>query len=501
MDERRKCRLGPGSGSVRVRSLESGVQRESQECSPIVLVVRSRVVARCLSSFDRALRAAARRGRPVDVCPDAAMLAAYVDNALTPDERLTVEAHAADCATCLQHLALLGAVSVEPPSGPSRPFVAGAVGLARAGGHRRAGRGRVDSAARSARDAAVGGLVPPGVEQRRPGADVVLSAPAEERREGCARAAGGCETEGAPRLRRKDAAARLPPNAKPRTSRRLAWTSSARKQKTDAAPPLETRQRRVQPQAAAPAAPPAPGDGDARAGRGRHGQQADRAQAETAATRSRCGRGRRRVAARRRGAEEGSRRPAGRVGVASERVSRAGTSNRAVRGDGATWREVSARPVATFTAAACGPDGPCWFGTADGQLLRRTGRRSSRSRCRYARAVVAIAPEAARPPSSPSTTASASARPTAAPPGSHSVARTRHSAPDLEPAILHPATLAPGPRPARFPPSSVLPMKAPHPAPRRSDMRFSIPFWRRATAPFWASGCWACWPPAAHRRR
>ncbi len=38
-------------------------------------------------SFDRALRSAARRGRPAGVCPDAASLAAYADNALTADER------------------------------------------------------------------------------------------------------------------------------------------------------------------------------------------------------------------------------------------------------------------------------------------------------------------------------------------------------------------------------------------------------------------------------
>ena len=64
-------------------------------------------------SFNRALRSAARRGRPAGVCPDAAMLAAYADNGLTADERRVVETHAADCATCLEHLALLGAVSLD----------------------------------------------------------------------------------------------------------------------------------------------------------------------------------------------------------------------------------------------------------------------------------------------------------------------------------------------------------------------------------------------------
>ena len=75
-------------------------------------------------SFDRALRSAARRGRPAGVCPDAALLAAYADNGLTADERRHVEAHAADCATCLEHLALLGAVSLdrEAPE-PSRSWL------------------------------------------------------------------------------------------------------------------------------------------------------------------------------------------------------------------------------------------------------------------------------------------------------------------------------------------------------------------------------------------
>ena len=63
--------------------------------------------------FDRTLRAAARRGRPVGVCPDAALLAAYADNGLTADERHSLETHAADCVTCQQHLALLGAVSLD----------------------------------------------------------------------------------------------------------------------------------------------------------------------------------------------------------------------------------------------------------------------------------------------------------------------------------------------------------------------------------------------------
>lgn len=64
--------------------------------------------------FDRVLRDAARRGRTAGVCPDAAMLAAYVDDGLAPAERREVELHASGCVSCQTHLALLGAVSVEP---------------------------------------------------------------------------------------------------------------------------------------------------------------------------------------------------------------------------------------------------------------------------------------------------------------------------------------------------------------------------------------------------
>ncbi len=96
-------------------------------------------------SFNRALRAAARRSRPAGVCPDAAMLAAYADNGLSADERRIVETHAADCATCLEHLALLGAVSLDREAPAAVTIVARALGMAGAGGHGRPGRRRVGS--------------------------------------------------------------------------------------------------------------------------------------------------------------------------------------------------------------------------------------------------------------------------------------------------------------------------------------------------------------------
>ena len=70
--------------------------------------------------FDRALRSAARRGRPEGVCPDAAALASYVDRSLSPAEHAAFEAHVASCPACIEHLALLAAVDApEAPADPS----------------------------------------------------------------------------------------------------------------------------------------------------------------------------------------------------------------------------------------------------------------------------------------------------------------------------------------------------------------------------------------------
>jgi Putative zinc-finger len=70
-------------------------------------------------NFERSLRAAARRGRPGGVHPDASLLAAYVDRGLTGSEREEFEAHVADCAECMERLALVGSVNV--PDEPELP--------------------------------------------------------------------------------------------------------------------------------------------------------------------------------------------------------------------------------------------------------------------------------------------------------------------------------------------------------------------------------------------
>jgi hypothetical protein len=63
-------------------------------------------------NFERALRTAARRGRAPGVCPDAGMLAAYADRGLSQTERTVLEAHIADCPTCMEQLALIAAIDV-----------------------------------------------------------------------------------------------------------------------------------------------------------------------------------------------------------------------------------------------------------------------------------------------------------------------------------------------------------------------------------------------------
>ena len=71
-------------------------------------------------NFERSLRAAARRGRPGGVHPDASLLAAYVDRGLSDTERTELEAHVADCEDCMERLALLGSVNVpDEPEVPS----------------------------------------------------------------------------------------------------------------------------------------------------------------------------------------------------------------------------------------------------------------------------------------------------------------------------------------------------------------------------------------------
>ena len=342
-------------------------------------------------SFDRALRAAARRGRPVDVCPDAGLLAAYVDRALAADERFAIDAHAADCSACQQHLALLGAVSVEP----AEP-VAASSWLVR--------WGWLVPVATAVLVVAVWTRLPDPQErpasvqppraapESRANADVVLSAPAD--------AAKG---EALPEVRQKQKLATpAEGNAanKPAAEREASSFAASRvdelrqEAKADTAQPLEPGQRRAVPQAAAPAAPPAPQAKAASepAAPGREQQLADRARvAETAGNLSRD-------AASAAGTppaalKKESAAPAVVFASATERYRAAGHRIEQSE-DGATWREVFADPSLTFGAAACSPDGTCWFGTTTGRLQRRAGGSFVAAQLPERRPIVAIAPEA-----------------------------------------------------------------------------------------------------------
>ncbi len=67
-------------------------------------------------SFENLLARTERRdAAPAGICPDAEVLAAYLDATLTPTERADVDAHTADCARCALQLATL--VRLEDVSG------------------------------------------------------------------------------------------------------------------------------------------------------------------------------------------------------------------------------------------------------------------------------------------------------------------------------------------------------------------------------------------------
>jgi hypothetical protein len=71
--------------------------------------------------IDRLLERASRTSvTPADACLDAETLAAWTDGALTADARAAAEAHAADCARCLQVLAAI-ARTTPPPSEATSP--------------------------------------------------------------------------------------------------------------------------------------------------------------------------------------------------------------------------------------------------------------------------------------------------------------------------------------------------------------------------------------------
>ncbi len=302
--------------------------------------------------FDRVLRDAASRGRSVGVCPDAAMLAAYVDDGLTPAERREVEAHAAGCTACEEHLGLLGAVSVETPAPETaRSWFPKWAWLV--------------PAATAVIVAAVWVRLP---EQPVPGSRPAgASADASAGAEAPAAPVAGTEVPAyvtpAEAKLKSDVAVAQKPTAIGNTARaakRSAEFGAAASSAPAAAPPPPPRP--------APAAPAAVAQDavkeelfearaleDARAKDAEGGQRAARQESALAKSRDDA---------------------AGSATVivvsASETESFRAIGNRIERSTngGVTWQLVSTTPAGVFTTASCA-SGVCWFGTSDGRIERR----------------------------------------------------------------------------------------------------------------------------------
>jgi hypothetical protein len=299
--------------------------------------------------FDRVLRAAARRARTVGVCPGPERLAGYLDNGLTSAERASVEAHAADCLRCQQHLSLLGALSVErpdPDAPASRPW------LVR--------WGWLVPVATAVLVVAVWTRTPAPVDApaqfpRREVAPAVVPAPdPPASAEATGAALGTAATSEADRKRRDLAAQVQPPVAVP-------------------AAPL-----------AVPALPPPAAASD------QVGQLADsaRAPAEAEGKESAASAAPAREEARL--MRKAVAPPIEAAASDRERYRVGGGRIERSRDGGASWQEVYSDTSLTFTATACAPNGPCWFGTTAGVVLRSSGDSFTRSRLPEPGAITAI---------------------------------------------------------------------------------------------------------------
>ena len=367
--------------------------------------------------FDRALRAAARRGRSAGVCPDPALLAALVDRSLADDERRRIEAHAADCLACQQHLALLGSVSVDPQDTPARGswvtrwgwLVPAAAAVVVIGVWTRLPE--PDPAAiLSDSKVEMTRPVPPAEEPTLPPPAVTpapgdLSPRAFRDRDTSPRSAAKLDAPRAnqgpvrlepPPARDREAqaderAVASPPADRPLKRQAaggaagqgaLGKTLPAPRARAAASPPPVP----VPPPAAA--GKPAPGPGHA-AAEARPRELKEEVAAADAAVGAEADAG------------KAARVAAPQVQASSAERYRASGDAIELSGDGGrTWRRIVRHGSGTFTAAACA--GTCWFGTSDGKIFRRvpasdatpdpaSGFRVSSSPS--PEAVVAIAPE------------------------------------------------------------------------------------------------------------
>jgi Putative zinc-finger len=326
------------------------------------------------------------------VCPDAALLASYADNGLSADERRRVEAHAADCATCLEHLTLLGAISVERDTPePSQLW------LAR--------WGWLVPVATAVLVVAVWTRLP---DQERsgttPAARATFPQAAVPERESAAAA--------------PDTTASYSALRQPRTATKVGQMAEATRPAQLPDAKVEPLERRDVARQYAAKAPPAV----ASAPPGALPVQAQEAGAERAVPLFRGATDK--VASPKPSAaaaapaadnamneevklaESGRRRESDQlmskaaaapplVVSASPKESYRAAANRIELSEdgGATWRVVASALRVTLTAAACAPGGPCWFGTSDGAILRRTPDGFPLSRLPVPVRVVAIAPD------------------------------------------------------------------------------------------------------------
>jgi Putative zinc-finger len=320
--------------------------------------------------FDRALRASARRSRPAGVCPDAAMLASYADNGLSEDERRSVEAHVADCATCLEHMALLGAVSLdrEAPE-PSRWWLA----------H---WRWLVPVAT-----AVLVGIVWIRLPEQMNQEVVGTPTPAVQAQPSVSTDQERLPPASPPAGRESNAAARDAAKVGKAAPARAAQLSDS---KTDQLTPLERRDTARQKAADAPPPPAVAAAPDATTRNQAKEASEEKVQIVGASSRvasapaAAAPRTAEAMREKARAADAGRRREADRlmskaeapvlVVSASAKESYRATGNQIELSEdgGANWRTVSSGAPGMFTAAGCGAGGPCWFGTADGQLWRGT---------------------------------------------------------------------------------------------------------------------------------
>lgn len=325
--------------------------------------------------FDRALRAAARRSRPAGVCPDAAVLASYADNGLSADERRLVEAHAADCARCLEHLALVGAVSLdrEAPE-PSRSW------LVR--------WGWLVPVATAALVVAVWVRLPEqkAAEDASAAFGAKQTAPVALHEQERSSAAAASEDSDAARNQASRVAAKAARTATPARQ-------AAAEPKVDELAPLERRDSARRKAASVPPAeavpPAAPVTQEQTLESGREEAQDLRLGAATGKVAAPPA-----AAAAAPTLSDAMKKQLRAQTLASRETVRArGNRIEQSKDGGATWRSLLSEPQSTFTAVGCAPDGPCWIGTADGQVLRRTPDGFERSALPVRARVASIAAE------------------------------------------------------------------------------------------------------------